>query len=100
MNTKVVNKCLEGYLHCFTSEIQSQWVDWLPLAEWWYNTSFHSSSKMSPFLALYGYHPPSITSSIKVSPRVQAVEDHLLHQQQVLLGLKENLAMAQNRMKQ
>ena len=55
---------------------------------------------MSPFLALYGYHPPSITSSLKVSPRVQAVEDHLLHQQHVLLGLKENLAMAQNRMKQ
>ena len=55
---------------------------------------------MSPFLALYGYHPPSITSSLKVSPRVQAVEDHLLHQQQVLSGLKENLAMAQNRMKQ
>ena len=78
---------------------KSQWVDWLPLAKWWYNTSFHSSSKISPFLALYGYHPPSITSSLKVSPRVQVVEDHLLHQQ-VLSGLKENLAMAQNRMKQ
>jgi hypothetical protein len=97
---EVVNKCLEGYLRCFTSKKKSQWVDWLPLIEWWYNTSFHSSSKMSPLLALYGYHPPSITSSLKVSPRVQAVEDHLLHQQQVLLGLKENLAMAQNRMKQ
>ena len=90
---------MEGCLHCLTLEKQSQWVDWLPLAEWWYNTSFHNSSKMSPFLALYGYHPPSITSSLKVSPRVQAVEDHLLHQQQVLSGLKENLAMAQNRIK-
>ena len=39
---EVVNKCLEGYRRCFTSEKQSQWVDWLPLAEWWYNTSFHS----------------------------------------------------------
>ena len=55
---------------------------------------------MSPFLVLYGYHLPSITSSLKVSPRVQEIEDHLLHQQQVLSGLKENLAMAQNRMKQ
>ena len=79
---------------------QSQCVDWLPLAEWWYNTSFHSSSKTSPFLALYGYHPSSITSSLNVSPRVQVVEDHLLHQQQVLSGLKENLAMAQNKMNQ
>ena len=55
---------------------------------------------MSPFLALYGYHPPSITSSLKVSPRVQAVEDRLLHQQQVLLGLKDNLVMAQNQIRQ
>ena len=55
---------------------------------------------MSPLLALYGYHPPSIISSLKVSPRVQAIEDHLLHQQKVLLVLKENLAMAQNWMKQ
>jgi hypothetical protein len=98
--TEVVNKCLEGYLRCFTSDKQSHWVEWLPLAEWWYNTSFHSSSKMSPFMALYGYPPPSITSSLKVSPRVHAVEDHLVHQQQVLSGLKENLSMAQNRMKQ
>jgi hypothetical protein len=98
--TEVVNKCLEGYLRCFTSDKQSHWVDWLPLAEWWYNTSFHSSSKMSPFMALNGYQPPSITSSLKETPRVHTFEDHLLHQQQVLLGLKENLAMAQNRMKQ
>ena len=55
---------------------------------------------MSPFLALYGYHPPSITSSLTVLPRVQVVEDHLLHQQQVLSGLEENLTMAQNQMKQ
>ena len=55
---------------------------------------------MSPLLALYGYHPPSITSSLNVSPRVQEVEYHFLHQQQLLSRLKENLAMAQNRMKQ
>ena len=40
---EVVNKCLEGYLHYFTSKKQSQGIDCLSLAEWWYNTSFHSS---------------------------------------------------------
>jgi hypothetical protein len=62
---EIVNKCLEGYLRCFVSDKQTQWFKWLPLVEWWYNTSFHTATKMTPFMALYGYHPPSITSSLK-----------------------------------
>ena len=50
-------------------------------------------------MALYGYHPPSITSSLRES-KVQAVEDHMEHQQQVLQLLKDNLNLAQNQMKQ
>ena len=41
--TDIVNKCLEGYLCCFASNKQTQWVKWLPLTKWWYNTSFHTS---------------------------------------------------------
>jgi hypothetical protein len=98
--TEIVNKCLEGYLRCFVSDKQAQWFKWLPLEEWWYNTSFHTATKMTPFMALYGYHPPSITSSLKEKSKVQAVEDHIENQQQVLQILKDNLTMAQNRMKQ
>jgi hypothetical protein len=98
--TEIVNKCLEGYLRCFVSDKQAQWFKWLPLAEWWYNTSFHTATKMTPFMALYGYHPPSITSSLKEKSKVQAMEDHIENQQQVLQILKDNLTMAQNRMKQ
>jgi hypothetical protein len=55
--TEIANKCLEGYLRCFAFDKQTQWAKWFPLVEWWYNTSFHTSSKMSPFLTLYRYHP-------------------------------------------
>jgi hypothetical protein len=55
---------------------------------------------MSPFMALYGYHPPSITSPLKGNAKVQAVEDHIWHQQEVLKLLKDNLVITQNRMKQ
>ena len=55
---------------------------------------------MSPFLALYGYHPPSITSPFKGNKNVQAVEDHIGNQQEVIKLLKDNLVMAQNRMEQ
>ena len=51
-------------------------------------------------MAFYGYHPPSITSSVKEKSKVQEVEDRIKHQQQVLQILKDNLTMAQNHMKQ
>ena len=78
----IVKKCLEGYLRCFVSDKQTQWVKWLPLAEWWYNTSFHTAWKMTPFMELW-YHPPSITSYLRENSKVQAMEDHIEHQQQV-----------------
>ena len=55
---------------------------------------------MTPFIALYGYNPPSITSYLRENWKVQAVEDHIEHQQKFLQLLKDNLNLAQNRMKQ
>ena len=35
---------------------------WLPFAEWWYNTSYHTASQMPPYEAYghlqYSFHPP------------------------------------------
>ena len=95
-----MNKFLEGYLRCFVFDKQTKWIKWLPLAKWWYSTSFHTAAKMTPFMALYGYHPPSITSYLREISMVQAVEDHVEHQQQVIQLLRDNLNLAQNRMKQ
>ena len=50
-------------------------------------------------MALYGYHPPSITSYLRKNSKVQAVEDQFEHQQEVLQLLKDNLNLAQNQMK-
>jgi hypothetical protein len=51
---EVVNKCLENYLRCFTQDRPKQWLLWLPWAEFWYNTTWHSSIKMTPYEAVYG----------------------------------------------
>jgi len=51
-------------------------------------------------MALYGYHPPSITSYFRQNSKVQVVKYHIEHQKQVLQLLKDNLTMAPNRMKQ
>ena len=42
-------------------------------------------------MALYGYQPPSITSYLRENYKVQAMEHHIEHQQQVLQLLKDNL---------
>ena len=51
---------------------------------------------MTPFMALYGYHPPSITSYLRENYKVQVVEYRIEHQQQVLQLLKDNLILAHN----
>jgi hypothetical protein len=59
---EVFKKCLETYFSCFASEIQNQWAQWLPLDEWWYNTSYHTTTHMTPFEVVYGKNPPSFLS--------------------------------------
>ena len=51
-------------------------------------------------MALYGYHPPFITSSLREISKVKALEDHIENQKEVVQRLKDNLNLGQNRMKQ
>ncbi|XP_020092846.1 uncharacterized protein LOC109713256 [Ananas comosus] len=98
--TERVNRCLETYLRCLCFQHPKKWHSWLALAEWWYNTSFHSSIGMTPYEALYGYPPPnylvtSITSSTSPEFREWAKErEGLTHE------LRDRLQVARSRMKQ
>jgi hypothetical protein len=97
--TERVNQCLEMYLRCAIHDSPKQWKNWLPLAELWYNTAFHSSLGCSPFKALYAYEPnltlaPTITSSTAAG-----VTEFIQDRKQHLEALKQHLIAAQNRMK-
>lgn len=66
---------LANYLRCFPSERPKDLARWLPLAEWWYNTTYHSSIQQTPFEAVYGRLPPLITSYIHGASKVHQVDN-------------------------
>ena len=82
--TEVLNRCLETYLRFFVSENPQQWTKFLPLAEFWYNTSVHSAIGMSPFEALYGRPPPTITNYILGNSEVGSLDKLLVQRNQKL----------------
>lgn len=55
--TERQNQCLEQYLRMFINEQQDDWASQLPAAEFVYNNSVHTSTKMTPFFAVMGKHP-------------------------------------------
>ena len=98
--TEFINKCLETYLRCFTSKQQHQWEKWLPLVEWWYNTYYHTASKMTPYQAVYGQVPPILLPYTPNNSPVQEVDVVLRNQDRILHILQDNIHMERNCMKQ
>ncbi|KAA8529851.1 hypothetical protein F0562_034380 [Nyssa sinensis] len=76
-----------------------KWVEWIPWAEFSYNTSNHSSTKMTPFEAVYGMPPPSLLAYVSGTARVKAVDEYLQDHDAILRELQHNLQLAQERMK-
>lgn len=96
---KRLNQCLESYLRCMAGSIRRQWVRWLPLAEYWYNTNYHSGQKCTPYQALYGLPPPHIGLSSYLHSSNNEVKEWILQRQEMVHQLKENLKSAQSKMK-
>ena len=76
-----------------------KWTQWLSMAQWWYNSSHHSAIHMSPFQALFGYTPPSVTMGNMQEARVIGVEQLLSQREEIMVKVKQNLELAKQRMK-
>ena len=96
--TEVVNRCLESYLRCFVMHHPKAWYQWLSWAEYSFNTSFHSSTGMTPFEIIYGRPPPTLLGyDHGVSP-VASVDSLMKDRDRILTTLKASLLRAQQSM--
>ena len=98
--TEVVNKGVESYLRCFVNRKPHTWARWLPWAEYWYNTSFHTATNYTPFKAVYGRDPPHLIRFSAGYTTVSSVETQLQERDAILDELKFHLVQAQVYMQQ
>lgn len=97
--SEVVHRCLEQYLRSYVHSQPHQWYSFLAWAELWYNSSYHSSIKMSLYEALYGVKPSLLPGYNPEDSNVETVDELLQKREQVQQQLIVNLKLAQQRMK-
>ncbi|MBW0557727.1 hypothetical protein O181_097442 [Austropuccinia psidii MF-1] len=92
-HTEKVNQILEQYLQMYVSYHQDDWNTWLPLDEFAYNNSDHSSTKQSPFFTVYGRDPhfdsvhiTQDTPSGKLSTKIQLVKQDVKRELEVAIN--------------
>jgi hypothetical protein len=93
-----LNQCMEAYLRCFVHSCPKKWSTWLPLAEYWYNTTYHSVLGKTPFEVLYG-HPPRNFGIEAASCVSTDLETWLKERSTMQSLLQQHLLRAQQRMK-
>ena len=93
--TEVVNRTIETYLRCFSSERPKQWHKWLAWAEFWYNTNYHTAAQMTPFRCVYGRDPPPLIRYEGPTTSVGLV-DQMLEQRNATLSSSVSICYAFN----
>ena len=81
------------------SEHPKDWSKWLPLAEWWYNTTFHSATELTPYEVVYNQAPPVHLPYIPGETKVVGVDRTLQRREAMIQVLRFHLLRAQHRMK-
>jgi hypothetical protein len=89
--SEATNKVITMYLRCLTRDRPHSWLQWLPWAEFCYNSAFHSSIRTSPFKVVYGREPPSVRAYMTGEARLPAVHQQLTVRDEFLVETKERL---------
>ena len=77
-----------------TGDAPSEWSQWLPLAEWWYNTHFHTAIQLTPYEVVYSQPPPLHLPYLLGESNNAEVDRSLTRREEMLQTLKFHLARA------
>ncbi|MCO5586741.1 hypothetical protein L7F22_040683 [Adiantum nelumboides] len=66
--SEIVNSTVLDLLKCYVSDKQTEWEKYLPLVEFAYNNTIHSSTGKAPFEVIYGkpHLPPILLTKDKI----------------------------------
>ena len=90
---------LEDMLRACALDFKGSWDDHLPLIEFAYNNSFHSSIGMAPFEALYGRKCRSPIGWFEVGEAAVSGPDSVFEAMEKVKLIRERLKTAQSRQK-
>ncbi len=88
---------LEDMLRACALDFKGSWDDHLPLIEFAYNNSFHSSIGMAPFEALYGRKCRSPIGWFEVGEAAVSGPDSVFEAMEKVKLIRERLKTAQSR---
>jgi hypothetical protein len=97
--TERLNQCLEAFLRCDVHACPKDWSKWISLAEYWYNTTYHSVLGISLFEALYGHPPRHLGITDPTECCVLDLAEWLKQRKFLTTLLQQQLGRAQQRMK-
>ena len=95
--TERQNQTLEHYLRCFCEEHAEDWLSVLPVAEFAYNNSTHSSTKVTPFFSMQGQHPrmPETPEDGRQGGEIPAESERMERMTAARRSLEQHLHQAQ-----
>ena len=97
--TEILNRVIEQYLRTFVHKKPSSWGKLLRWVEWSYNTSWNSSSGLSPYEITFGKKTVNFPRYLEGDSTIATVEDMLTDRQAIFEEIKKKLEKAQSRMK-
>ncbi|KAI3792250.1 hypothetical protein L2E82_06124 [Cichorium intybus] len=91
---------LEDMLRACIIDFGGSWEDHLPLVEFAYNNTYHSSIQMAPFEALYGAPCRTPTCWTETGEKPLAGPEIIAETEEKIQSIRKHMRVAQNRQKQ